>query len=258
MKKAKRILAIAAAFVLTIVGTAGITIAWLQDDDKQTNTFTVGDVTIDLLEYGRNEDNEQVPFESEDALKKLLPVTGSAQDGTLENGVVKEVTVMNTGSEDAYIRVHIAIPAILDNGDPEFNAGKNILHFNYDSSSVGVGKWDWSKTTGSVYEGDWNYYETTINEIEYNVYVVTYESKVAKDATIPEYAMSQVYLDKTVTNEDLAGLDNELGGTNPDEFDGNWSIYVVAEGVQAAGFADAYEALNSAFGEPGSYTVKWE
>lgn len=258
MKKAKKFLALAVAFVLTITGTAGITIAWLQDDDVQTNTFTVGNVAIDLIEYGVDKDGEQVLFESEEALKKLLPATGSAQDNTLENGVVKEVTVKNTGSEDAYIRVQIAIPSILDDGDPTFNAGKNVLHFNYDSESVGAGKWDWSKEADDgKYEGDWNFYKTTINNVEYNVYVVTYESIVKAGDTIDEFAMHQVYLDKAVTNEYLAELDDKLGGTDPEKFDGKWDIHVIAEGVQEAGFDNAYEALNSAFGEPGKYTVKW-
>ena len=45
----------------------------------------------------------------------MLPATGSAQAGTLQNGVTKEIQVINnTGSEDAYVRVHIAIPNILD------------------------------------------------------------------------------------------------------------------------------------------------
>lgn len=253
MKKAKKIIALAFAFILTVVCTVGVTIAWLQDDDRQTNTFTVGNVAIDLIEWGRNDKGEKVAFESPDVMKKLLPVTGSAQDDTLENGVIKEVTVANTGTEDAYIRVHIAIPTILDDGDPDFNAGKNILHFNYDDESVGEGKWDWSKTVDDgVYEGNWNFYNTQINNVEYNVYVVTYGSKVASQATIAEYAMHQVYLDKNVTNEELTALDNKLGGTDASEFDGRWDIHVLAEGVQAAGFDNAYEALNSAFGVPGA------
>ena len=33
----------------------------------------------------------------------------------------------------------------------------------------------------------------------------------------------------------------------------NYKIYVIAEGAQAAGFDDAYTALNTAFGVPGTY-----
>ena len=235
MKKAKKALALVLAFALTVVGTMGATIAWLQDDDAETNTFTVGNVAIDLIEnYEQN--------------SKLLPATGSAQDETLKNGIVKEVSVKNTGSEDAYVRVHIAIPQILDNGDPTFDAGKNVLHFNYEPESVGEGKWDWSKTTAAPYEGDFNFYTAEIDGVWYNVYVVTYEKALVKDESTVN-AMHQVYLDSKVTNEDITRINETLK-------DG-WKIKVVAEGVQSAGFANAYEALNSAFGTPGSYTVAW-
>ena len=246
MKKAKKVLALLLAFVMTVVCTVGATLAYLQDKDAEKNTFTVGNVKIDLIEE----------FDEENA--KLLPSTGSAQDDTLQNGIKKVVSVENLGSEDAYVRVHIAIPQVLDDGDPDFNAGKNVLHFNYEPESVGEGKWDWSKSTGAPYEGDFNFYTTEINGVWYNVYVVTYESVLDDDEnSMAARAMHQVYLDSKVTNEDLYGLDDKLGGTNPDEFDGDWSIYVVAEGVQAEGFQDAYAALNEAFGTPGSYTIDW-
>ena len=232
MKKVRNILALGLAFVLTVAGTVGVTMAWLQDDESATNTFTVGNVDIELVEK----------FEQN---SKLLPATGSAQDGSLENGITKEVTVKNTGSENAYIRVHIAIPDVLDDGADTFDAGSNVLHFNFAEDSIGTGKWDWSKTTGAPYSGDWNYYETTIDNVEYNVYVVTYESEVGSGVEIAEKAMNQVYLDSKVTNDDIEDIIEKLGD--------NWKIKVVAEGVQAAGFDNAYEALNTAFGTPGSY-----
>ena len=177
---------------------------------------------------------------------KLLPATGSAQAGTLQNGVTKEIQVINnTGSEDAYVRVHIAIPNILDDGDPSFDAGKNVLHFNYDAASIGEGKWDWSKSTGAPYEGDWNYYETTIDGIKYNVYVVTYEKALKAEGITAEKAMHQVYLDSKVTNEDVKKINDALNN--------NIQIKVIAEGAQASGFADAYAALNAGFGVPGTY-----
>ena len=238
MKTAKKILALTFAFVLTVVCTVGATIAWLQDNDAQTNTFTVGNVDIELVEN----------YEQD---SKLLPVTGSAQAGTLKNGIVKEVTVKNTGSEDAYIRVHIAIPQILDDGADTFDAGKNVLHFNYSEDSVGEGKWDWSDSKGTPYEGSYNFYTAQIDGVWYNVYVVTYESIVKANTQIAEYAMNQVYLDKKVTNEDITKINATL--TN------GWNIKVVAEGVQADGFEDvgAHDALNAAFGVPGQYTVNW-
>ena len=217
------------------VAVTGGTLAYFSDTDAETNTFTTGNVAIDLLEE----------FEQG---AKLLPATGSAQNGTLENGVKKEVSVKNTGSEDAYVRVHIAIPNVLDDGSTDFDAGKNVLHFNYAPNTIGVDKWDWSNATGAPYEGQWNYYEKTIDGIAYNVYVVTHEKALAKDE-VTGNAMHQVYLDSKVTNEDINGIIEALGE--------KWEIKVVAEGTQAAGFDNAYEALNTAFGTPGSYDIEW-
>lgn len=240
MKK-RKILTLALALCSMAILAVGGTLAYFVDTDAAANVFTVGNVTIELIEnFGDNDPSTP---------EKLLPATGSAQNGTLKNGVVKEVTVKNTGSEDAYVRVHIAIPQILDDGADTFDASANLLHFNYDKDSIGEGKWDWSKTTGAEYEGDWNYYEQTIDNIVYNVYVVTYGTALESQATTPETAMSQVYLDSGVTNDDITEATEKLGA--------NWQILVLAEGAQAEGFADAYEALNTAFGEPGSYEIDW-
>lgn len=223
------------------VAITGGTLAYFTDTDTKANVFTVGNVDIQLNEnFGDN--NPNTP-------EKLVPATGSAQEGTLRNGITKEVSVKNIGSEDAYVRVHIAIPSVLDNGNPAFDAGKNTLHFNYAAGSTGEGKWDWSKTTGAPYEGDWNYYETTIDNIKYNVYVVTYGTALTTNVETPEKAMHQVYLDSHTSNEAITSYKNTLGN--------NWQIKVLAEGVQAEGFDNAYTALNTAFGVPGTYTVDW-
>lgn len=246
MKKARNLIALVMVIALTFVAGVGATVAYFMDEDAQVNTFTTGNVAIDLWEdFGDNDAT---------GIEELIPSVGSAQDGTLKNGIEKEVYVENTGSEDAYVRVHIAIPNVLDNGDPSFDAGKNVLHFNYDEESIGEDLWDWSKASDDdKYEGNWNYYETSIEGIKYNVYVVTYGAilpgkELGKEAAVTVDAMSQVYLDKKVTNADITRIKETLG----DE----WKIYVVAEGTQAAGFEDAYQALNESFGTPGAEGYK--
>lgn len=241
----KKFLSLTVAIGLLATAAIGGTLAYFTDTDAQTNTFTTGNVAIDLWEDFGDNDNT--------GIEELIPATGSAQDGTLKNGIEKEVYVENTGSEDAYVRVHIAIPTILDDGDPSFDASKNVLHFNYTEDSVVDGKWNWSKTVDGTTGKDWNYYTTTIEGKNYNVYVVTYETKLAEDAYTVD-AMSQVYLDSKTSNEDITRIKETLGD--------NWYIYVAAEGTQAEGFKDAYEALNTAFGNPANsnYTSKidWE
>lgn len=229
----KKILAMCLCVCLAAVAVVGGTLAYFTDTDAETNVFTTGNVDIDLLEQ----------FDEENA--KLMPGID----------IQKEVTVQNLGSEDAYVRVHIAIPAMLDSGsedDPQYTAYNNTLHFNFTSDSLAEGQWNWNANKdGANYPGNggaWNCYQTTVDGIDYNVYVVTYETALAKDATTAHAAMTKVYLDKTVTNEMMSGITKELGQIK---------VLVAAEGGQAAGFDNAYDALNTQFGIPGDYDVAW-
>ena len=131
----KKLTAIFLCVALSAIAIVGASLAYFTDTDKADNVFTTGKVDISLQENFQQN-------------SKLLPATGSAQAGTLQNGVTKEVAVkVENGSEDTYVRVHIAIPSILDHGADTFDAGKNVLHFNRAPDSYGEGKWDWSKTS---------------------------------------------------------------------------------------------------------------
>ena len=89
-------------------------------------------------------------------------------------------------------------------------------------------------------------YQQEIDDILYNVYVVTYETALAADEQTADNAITKVYLDTGVTNEMMAEIIDVLGETP--------QILVIAEGAQEAGFeGKAYEALNTQFGVPGTY-----
>lgn len=226
----RSMLAAALAVVLAAALAVGGTLAYFTDVKSAANVFTVGKVGIRLQEN----------FEQGSV---LLPATGSTQDGTLQNAVTKEVTVqVEEGSEAAYVRVHIAIPQILDDGDDTLDAGKNVLHFSYADGSIGAGKWNWSDAVDAPYEGGYRY-TATMDGIVYNVYVVTYEAALTAGRTT-DHVIDQVYLDSAVTGADIEKINAVLGET--------WQIRVIAEGVQADGFDDAYTALNTAFGTPGA------
>ena len=231
----KKILSICLVAVIAVMAIAGASLAYFTDEDKAENVFTTGNVDITLLEnFGDNKP---------ETLEKLMPGK--------QNAITKEVTVKNNGSEDAYVRVHIAIPAMLDSGsedEPQYAAYNNTLHFNMSTESFADGKWNWNADKdGANYPGNgstWNCYQQVIGNVTYNVYVVTYETALKKDE-VADNAIHQVYLDPKVTNEKITEINKVLGK--------NWEIKVVAEGTQAAGFADAYTALNASFGAPGTY-----
>ena len=235
--KMKKVLAMALALVLAMAVGVGATLAYLMDTDKAVNTFTVGNVAIELKEEFKQD-------------SKLLPGID----------VQKQIKVKNTGTEEAYVRIHMAIPSILDSGSedkPEFTAYNNTLHWNFSGASVQEGQWSQlknkeAKGPNANYPnwpdngGAYNMYEATIDGVVYNVYVITYESALAAGATTTTNAIEKVYLDTSVTNEGLTEIIAALKG--------QIKIHVVAEGGHVAGFeGDAYTALNTQFGVPGSY-----
>lgn len=246
----KKIVSIALVVAMIAVIAVG-SLAYFTDTDDAVNTFTVGNVKIDLHEANKDTP-AKVDKEYHEWLEDQVLMPGDNQTNT----VAKRVYVENTGANDTYVRVHIAIPAVLDNAQPDFDASKNLLHFNADKSSYAEGKWNWGtkEVAGrTTFVGDndvWNCYTTTVDGIDYNVYVVTYETAVAADAVTAD-AMHQVYLYKDVTQADIEKANEVLNG--------NWNILVFAEGGQVEGFNDAFTALNTQFGVPGSagYVAPW-
>lgn len=251
----KKIVTLCLAAMLVVTAIAGASLAYLTDTDDATNTFTVGNVKIELIEKQRNEDGSDL--EDFDQNKKLFPIVGSAQGEkdefgmpTAKNYVDKMVTVENTGSEDAYIRAYFAIPSALDNGYETFNTGLNVLHFNFGNkvvdgivSSTEGAEWNWT------HGGKWNYFETVIDDISYNVYYADYYKAVEAGETT-EQLVQGLYLDKSFDmKEDVAyAFGKKL------ELDEGWdwskvSCPVFAVACQANGFDNAADAVNAAFGE---------
>ena len=249
----KKILAISLCVVMLAIAIVGGTLAYFTDTDQKTNTFTVGNVKIELIEQERDENGGLKDFTQS---KKLYPIVGSAQGEkdqygmpTAKNYVDKMVTIKNTGSEKAYIRAYFAIPSALDDGYETFNAGMNVLHFNFGNKVVdGVisttegTEWIW--THGSK----WNYFETTIDGIKYNVYYADYHKALDASATT-EQLVQGVYLDKTFDFKD--GKPMAFG--KEFKVDENWdwskvSCPVFAVACQAEGFDSADAAITAAFG----------
>lgn len=259
MKK-KTILVAAIAVMLVAALVVGGTLAYFTDKDNATNTFTVGNVDIQLIEQQRKLDadgNKTTELEAFKQNQHLYPIVGSAQGEkdalgmpTAKNYVDKMVTIQNTGSEKAYIRAYFAIPSALDDGYETFNAGLNVLHFNFGNKVAENGaitstegkEWQW--THGSK----WNYFETTIDGIQYNVYYADYYKALDAHATT-EQLLQGVYLDKTFDMKD--NVPSAFGKEFAVDNGWDWSKVscpVFAVAVQAEGFGSASEAMDAAFG----------
>lgn len=248
----KKILALCLVVALAVTAVVGGTLAYFTDNDEATNTFTAGGVKIDLIEQERGANGLQAFTQN----KVLMPIVGSAQGDKDEHGqpvaenyVDKMVTVKNTGKSDAYVRAYFAIPSALDDGYETFNAGANILHFNFGNVKTDNGlvstygnQWNWK-------HGDkWNYFETTIDGVAYNVYFADYYQPLAADATTEQF-VSGVYLDSHV-DMDAQGnyIDTRFPNADLSILKGDVNCPVKVVAVQAAGFDSADAAVTAAFG----------
>ncbi len=247
----KKIMAVCLVACLAVTAIAGATLAYFTAEDTADNVFTMKGIQVEI-----NEEFEQG--------SELIP-------GLKIN---KDVYATNTGTSDAYVRVHIAIPAALDDGDPSFEAYNNFLHFNFTKESVAPGLWSWTPDMNDETgyrgngAGNWNYYTTEIDGIEYAVYVVTYRTALKPGEQTAEQALDQVYVDASVDcewdaeNNCYVYTDKNGNEVRPSDFadeDGNVHVKVFAEAAQTVTFTDAYDALNTAFGTPGSegYVAPW-
>ena len=239
------------AWLLIVATTAALavggTLAYLTDTDEDVNVMTLGNVKIDQLEYERenpetNDDNATVQEFHDN--KPLYPaVTENGFDWNTTSGEVdwdqigkegyssdiwnpddinneldKMVFVKNKGDFDAYVRTVFAFEA---GNYTTLEAYLADVHLNLNGSD-----WTWA----------WSEPPVTVGEGKYFIATATYNKVLVPDA-LTELSLSQIALDPSVTNEDVAG------------FGDTFQVLVQSQAVQADGFIDADSALTEAFGE---------
>ena len=255
----KKILVLCLVVALAVTAVVGGTLAYFTDTDNETNTFTAGGVKIDLIEQERDGKGGLQNFSQG---KVLMPIVGSAQgekdalgQPVAKNYVDKMVTVTNTGKSAAWVRAYFAIPSALDDGFEEsFNASMNILHFNFGNvvSEDGVitttynNQWLWGSVAKPNHSG-WNYFETTIDGVAYNVYYADYYKPLKAGETTEQF-VSGVYLDNHVDMKDGKYIDTRFPNADLSILAGTVNCPVYAVAVQADGFDSVDAAVTAAFG----------
>ena len=245
----RKTLALALTLCMVAILAIGGSLAYFTDTDEETNTFTLGNVKIDLKET----------FDKEHAV--LRP--GSQTTNKIE----KKVWIENVGTESAYVWYEWYIPTALDSTDGSTGTN-NVLHVNsngnsWDKYRENSNFWTEGQTEALPLEQTWDHdpenelglkpgpegyiRQETIGGIQYNVYLVLYRGVLAagKETTV---AMNGAYLDSKVDNAvDADGnVYYTINGKKIDyDFSENINIIVKAYGIQAAGFKDVYAAYNA-------------
>lgn len=243
------------AIVMLVVLVAAVsvlgTLAYLTDTKTAKNTFTLGNVKIDLIEQQRGENGVLEEFKDD---KVLVP--GKSNDG---NAVSKIVTVENTGTQDAWVWVELKIPTYLVSKEYPTNESKNALHWNsYGCFNVEYNEgnyWNLAIKDGivgedhkvtdpdmvAVEDGLWYDYEFVSKDAEYVTIRTKMQKKLpAKKVSLP--CLAQVYMDwRVIPNED--GTQLSLPAGDPINVDASWEVIVNAYAIQADGFATVDEAI---------------
>lgn len=251
MKK-KTILVAAIAVMLVAALVVGGTLAYFTDTKSAKNTFTVGNVKIDLLESSLHRENAGIangatsdselwsdveklgsnntsPYKAGDTFYTDEQIKANAEKYTCDNVKLnpgesyhKMPYVVNTGKNYAYIRIRVMIPADLDtailNSSMYTTTALNNKEFTkaYDN-------------TGAVVR----------DGVKYNVYTFTRIAPLKAGEMTYWNVWGTIHMDTDVTNEEIASL---FGEGKP-YADGTFPVLVEADAIQADGFANATAAF---------------
>ena len=167
----KKLTAIFLCVALVAIAVVGASLAYFTDTDSATNTFTVGNVKIDLIEsrYHRegndNSGDTTIPdpthkVTADDGMKYVTTGHTMFTDEEIKEdaktyqndylavkganmvpgrGVAKCPYVVNTGANDAYIRIRVMVPSAANN---DFVAVKDggVITNQWCSSCIGQGE----------------------------------------------------------------------------------------------------------------------
>ena len=174
----KKTIALIAVLLLIALLIGGI-FAYFTDTDSATNTFTIGNVDIELLE------------ESWDPTNNATNLTPGAT-------IAKDPTVHNIGTNDAYVFVEVIIPCVDTDGD-----GNVEQLFNFNTNNTPNAGWTIINSP-AISNGSITYvlaYATT----ESNTTTMT---TLASSATTSTAAFSNVTLASTLDGNVAANIAN--------------------------------------------------
>ena len=271
MKK-KTILVAAIAVMLVAALVVGGTLAYFTDTKAKDNVFTVGNVSIQLIEstYHRegndNSGDKSIPDPTQTAsgmkyvtdghkaftdaeikadAEKYADYIGTKGVGMVPGrGVAKCPYVINTGDNAAYIRIRVMVPSAANNDFVAVPDG-GVITNQWCTTSMLSGEFIDGKG------GGWNYAPyidkaayTDENGVKYDVYTFVRNEPLAAGAMTEWNVWNFIGIDKTANTADIQKA-IDAGAIAKD---GTLHVLVQADAIQAEGFANATAAF-AAFGK---------
>lgn len=246
----RKIVTVCLAAVLVIIAVAGASLAYLTDTKTAKNTFTVGNVKIELLESSFHRENAGVangatstselwsdvskegsnntsPYKAGDTFYTDDQIKANAREYKCEDVQLipgrsyhKMPYVLNTGKNDAYVRIRVMFPE---------NLVSILSRSMYTSSAIIKGEF-------TMVEED----EITNRDgIDYTVLTFTRVDPLKSGEMTYWNVWGTIHMNETVTNEQL----DALFGEGKPYANGTFPVLVEADAIQAEGFADATAAF---------------
>ncbi len=269
----RRILAIAMSLVIVAIIAVGATLAYFTDTKSATNTFTIGNVKIDLIEskfHREGNDNSgdaSIPdpthtasgmtyvtdghkaftdAEIKEDAKKYSDYIGERGENMVPGrGVAKCPYVVNTGANDAYIRIRVMVPSAANNDFVDVKDG-GVITNQWCSTSFISGEFIDKKGNGWNNAPAIDKASVTKDGVTYDVYTFTRKEPLKAGAMTEWNVWNFIGIAKNATSADIQKAVDAHAITMT-ETDGGaktmtLNVLVEADAIQAEGFADAAAA----------------
>ena len=263
----KKLTAIFLCVALVAIAIVGASLAYFTDTKSATNTFTVGNVKIDLIEskfHREGNDNSgdttiPDPTQTASGMKYVTDGHKAFTDDEIKADAAKYSEyiaergknmvpgrnfakcpyVVNTGANDAYVRIRVMIP---HDGDVD-NGG--IINAMFCSTATSSGEFqqgangeNWPVVEMNGYTGD--------NGLKYDVYTFTRTEPLKAGAMTEWNVWNFVGIGKNATSADIEkAIQNRVITVTETDAGKTLSLNVLveADAIQAEGFADAKAAF---------------
>ena len=270
----KKLTAIFLCVALVAIAVVGASLAYFTDTKSATNTFTVGNVKIDLIEskfHREGNDNSgdtSIPdpnhkVTADDGMKYVTTGHTMFTDGEIKEDaktyataylavkgenmvpgrkVAKCPYVVNTGANDAYVRIRVMIPSAVNN-DFDLNVENGgIITNQFCTSSISSGEFidgkgnGWNNAPAIDREG------ATKDGVTYDVYTFTRKEPLKAGEMTEWNVWNYIGISEKATNKDIKNAIDNKAIIKTDDGTLKLNVLVEADAIQAEGFTDAAAA----------------
>ena len=267
----KKLIAICLCVALAAVAVVGASLAYFTDTKSATNTFTVGNVKIDLIEsrfHRQGNDNsgdasipdptgtasgmkylndgaraftdDEIKADAETYATDYLAVKG--ENMVPGRGVAKCPYVVNTGANDAYIRIRVLVPS----------AANNDFDLNVENGGIITNQWcSTSFISGEFIQGHGNGWNNapaidrasvTKDGVTYDVYTFVRTEPLKAGAMTEWNVWNFIGISEKATRADIQKAIDNKAIIVAEDGTLKLNVLVEADAIQAEGFADATAA----------------